>query len=66
MAIDAASLAAYANYFKKDDLTAEARRTYGAALVGLNQALRDESQAKLDQTLTAVLNMVLFEVSTSH
>ena len=63
MAVDAVSLAAYSNYFKVEALASEARRSYGAALITLNNALKDPDEAKLDQTLTAVLNLLVFEVS---
>ena len=65
MAVDAASLAAYSNYFKVYDMTSDSRKAYGTALTSLNVALHDQTEAKLDQTLTAVLNLLMFEVRRS-
>jgi hypothetical protein len=62
LAVDAASLAAYSNHFKVYDLTPDSRKAYGTALTSLNIALQDQTEAKLDQTLTAVLNLLMFEV----
>jgi hypothetical protein len=66
MAVDAAALAAYSNYFKVSDMTSDSRKAYGAALTSLNIALQDQTEAKLDQTLTAVLNLLIFEVRHSN
>jgi hypothetical protein len=65
MAVNAASLAAYSNYFKVDALASMARKSYGTALIALNNALKDQNEAKLDETLTAVLNLLVFEVRRS-
>ena len=66
MAVDAASLAAYSNYFKTKDLSSDARKTDGTALTALNNALQDPTEAKLDETLTAVLNLLMFGVGSPH
>lgn len=65
LAVDAASIAAYSNHFKVYDLASDARKAYGTALTSLNVALQNETEAKLDETLTAVLNLLMFEVSHS-
>lgn len=66
LAVDAASLAAFSNYFKANDLSSKAEKAYGTALTALNNALQDQAEAKLDQTLTAVLNLLMFEVREIH
>lgn len=66
MAVDETSLAAYSNDFKTDELSSDARKTYGTALTALNNALQDPTEAKLDETLTAVLNLLIFEVGYPH
>ena len=59
----AVSLAGFSNYVGLNSLACDARKAYSAALVSLNKALRSLDKVKLDQTLAAVLILMVFEVS---
>lgn len=62
LAIQAAAFAGFANYLGATQLASEAQEVYGSALIALNAALRDNNLAQQDETLTAALTLVMFEV----
>ena len=62
LAVEAAAIAGLANYCGAVQLAPEAQRVYGSALIALNSALRDDHLARRDDTLTAALTLVIFEV----
>ena len=66
LSVQAASLAGFANYLRATRLAAEAQQVYGAALIALNAALRDNALAQEDETLAAALTLVIFEASVQH
>lgn len=63
LAIQAASYAAMANRSNLFWLEEKARSMYGQALTSVNQLLRRSEEATKDDTIVAVLLLVVFEVS---
>ena len=61
-AVSAASLASFSHQARAGELLVAARKLYGRALVLVQKALRDPSQATSDATVAAIYSLGMYEV----